>query len=238
MASMNIEQYQDLTGLTIPTARQNVVNSQLERTQRILETMLGFTLNTTLVNENQYTETGQTTTECPCPSTVDFTALDDPDAVVTAYRMYDYNIKDLFLFIDPVSAVNAVKLVKDGVTFRTLETTDYRLNYKQGIVKYLEQIECWCSCSNCCCAQMQLAVDADWLWDGSDDYPIPNDLLQVWADMVTYYSDPRRGVKSQTLGTHSYSKFADTKPETEEQNLNVIKKYAGPNGSAVVNVTQ
>jgi len=231
---MTLNEYETLTGITVPANRVDVVTAQITRTQRILETMLGFTLTEADANDNEYTEIGKTALECPCPN-IDVDDLEDPDAVVYAYRMYRYNLKDHFLVIDPCTDVHAVKLVKDGVTFRTLDPDEYRLQERQGFIKYIEDCEDWCFCATASCFCVQMAVDADWLWDGSP--AIPDDLNQVWAEMTTWYSDPNNNVRSQTLGTHNYSKWDDTRPEMEAHNKSVIKKYAGPNGSEFKTLT-
>lgn len=223
---MTLLEYQALTGLVIPTSRQARVTAEIRHTQRILEGLLGYSLSEDLYDENQYTEIGKTTYECPCPS--DTLTTTAPDAVVLAYRLFSYNEKDVFLSIDPCTAVHKVKLVKDGITYRTLDTDEYRLQWKRGLVKYLEQIKCWCSCCDGC-SQMQLAVDADWVW--SDDANIPEELKDVWCEMITWYADARRNIKSETLGPHSYTKDDMTPPEQLDHNLFVIKRYAGPNGS-------
>lgn len=218
---MTIEEYQTITGLTVTDEAR--VTAEITKTQRMLEVMLGYTLDPELVDDNQYTEIGKTSTTCPCPD-VDVDELLAADAVVGAYRLFPYRKGEKIISIDPASEVHKVKLVKDGVTFKTFETDDYRLHTINGITKYIEECEncCWCTCnSECYCTQ--LTVDADWL-------ELSDDLLQVWADMVTYYSDPKKDIKSETLGTHSYSKFA-TRPENETFNLAILNKYVGANGS-------
>ena len=49
--------------------------------------------------------------------------------------------------------------------------------------------------------------------------------------MATYYSDPNSNIRSESIDTHSYTKFSDIAPENESFNLAVLKKYAGPYGS-------
>lgn len=226
---MDIQDYENLTGITISASQQTRFYAQVQQTQLILEDMLGFTLDQASVEDNEYTEIGKLNDTCPCSCTdVDEDSLLPADPVIYAYRLFPYNSKDVYLAIDPATAVNSVKLVKDGITFRTLDENDYRLNYKRGIVKFLEQCDRWCQCRlECDC--VQLAVDADWLWD--EDTSIPLDLQMVWANMITYYSDPKRDLKSQTLGTHSYTRFDREAPEMLSVNLRIINRYAGPNGS-------
>jgi hypothetical protein len=224
---MTLAEYKSITGLTVATADETRVTAQITRVQRILEDILGYTLTAASVNTNQYVEIGKTADECPCPD-VDMDTLKAPDAVVKAYRLFNYNRKDKMISIDPNSKVHKVKLVKDGVTFKTFETDEYRLHYKHNFIKYIEECDncCWCSCVyDCYCTQ--LAIDADWLWTAT----LPNDLLQVFADMVTYYADLQNNIKSETLGSHSYTKFDKSLPQMESYNWKILQKYIGANGS-------
>ena len=234
---MTLSDYQTITGTTVATADQTRVTAQITRTQRILETLLGYSLDTP--DTNEYTEIGKTATECPCPD-VDMDALEDADAVVGAYRLFTYRKGEKIISIDPASEIHAVKLVKvegddTGITFKTLEDSEYRVHKQQGIMKYLEECEdcCFCACSyDCYC--VQLAVDGTWVLPGDD-------LDQVWADMITFYSDPRHDIQSEKLGSHSYSKFYDSsksqpmqlpRPELQPHNAAVIVKWAGHHGTA------
>lgn len=222
---MNISEFQTLTGISVSSADESRYTAMIRRTQRMLESILGFTLDPDLYDNNQYTESGKTTSECPCPS--DTLTLDDPDAVVFAYRLYPYNRLDKFLALDPASAIHKVKLVKENVTYKTLESDEFRAHYKNGIIKYLEQIQCWCW-DNCdCCDQLQLAIDATWLWSNGN---IPQDLLDIWTDMIVFYSDQKNNIKQETLGPHSYTKFDNKPPEQLSFNQAILKKYSGPNG--------
>jgi hypothetical protein len=217
---MDIQQYIELTGNSV-TSETKVI-SQIERTQAVLEDMLGYTLDPDEVDTNEYTETGKTTSDCPCGEVGD---LSDPDAVVGSYRLYTYNYNDKYLYIDPATAVHKVKLVKDGVTFKTLDATDYRLNHRRGLVQFMEQCDTWCNRYFDCetsCECVQLAVDAD--------YVIPEDVLYLWAEMIEYYSDFNRDIKSQTLGPHSWTRNTEP-PELKEHNKMNLMRYAGPNGT-------
>lgn len=224
---MNLEDYQNITGNIVPTGEQDRVAAVISKVQRYLERLLGYTLDTSLINTNEYAELGKTTTECPCPD-IDLDALDDPDEVVTAYRLFTFNKNDKYYHIDPCTAINAVKLVNNFVTFKTLESYEYRPEIKNGIITYLEKCEKWCFCASSVCNCTQLAVDADWLTT------IPDDLLDVWAELVTYESDLKRDIKSETLGTHSYTKATNESPILLKHNTAIIKKYLGGNGSMVM----
>lgn len=224
---MDISDYESIKGITVPTADRTRVSAEIVHTQRILEGMLGFTLDSSLIDTNQYMEIGKTPADCPCPETVDVDALDDPDSVTFAYRMFNYNKKDTLISIDPCSAIHAFKLVFNNITFKTFDSDEYREHTENEIIKYLEKCDncCFCSCEICIC--VQVAVDATWLWA-----TLPDDLDQVWAEMVTFYSDLKTNIKSETMGPHSYTKFNDKPPEKEDHNMAVIQKYVGASGSA------
>lgn len=237
---MDFSTYQQLSGVTVASGQTAFVQAQIDRTQAMLETMLGFTLNPENVTTNLYNELGKTQSECSCPN-VDTEVLNDPDVVVGSYRLYKYNELDRYFHVDPFSVLNKVKLVyirpgdstdnPQGVTIKTMDVDDIRVEYgREGWAKYIERCRdclCYCDCKEC----VQVAVDADWLWTSIDD--IPKDLLYVWTDMITYYSDPKRNIKSESITTHSYTKSEVKLPELEPHNLSVIKKYAGQYGSVV-----
>jgi len=228
---MDLTTYQTLTGITVPASQVAVVTAQLNRVQAILETMLGYTLSSELKLLNLYTELGISPVECSC-SNVDIDDLLPADPVEYAYRQYRYNPKDKYLFVDPFTEIHKVKLVKDGVTIRVLAADEYRVQYgRDKIAKYIEVCdECFCTCE--CDSCVQLAVDANWVFD-----PIPDNLLYVWAEMVTYYADCKSDVKSESIGSHSYTKFDNTPAELQPQNLAVIRLYSGPYGSITRIVT-
>jgi len=219
---LNLDKYQELTGITVPDDQQSLVEAQIRRTQRILESMLGFTLNPKKANQNFYNELGKSAVDCPCPN-VDPDNLLDPDEIVNAYRLFPYDSRDEYLHIDPFSEVHAVKLVFNDITVKTFDNTREQFNF-DGWGKYLQ------NCKSCVCKQdcycVQLAVDADWL--NPCKY---SDIMDVWAEMVTYYADCKKDVKQESIGAHSYTKFDNTKPETEHQNILILKRYAGPNGT-------
>lgn len=231
---MDLSTYQTLTGITVPAGNVALVTAQIARTQAMLETMLGFTLDSSLVNSNLYSELGKTQLECACPS-IDTDNLNDPDAVVTAYRLYHFNSLDQYFHVDPFTKLNKVKLVfirpgatPNGITLKTFDNDQIRSEFgRDGWSKYIEHcLNCLCDCN--CDDCVQLAVDADWLWTGD----LPLDLQYVWTDMITYYSNPKaETLKSESIDTHSYTFKDNVQPETKPHNLAVLKKYAGPYGS-------
>ena len=222
---MNITEYQELSGINVASKDVDRVTATISKTQKILEGMLGYSLDTR--DTNEYDEIGKTITECPCD--INLNNLSAPDSVEFAYRLFTYREDDKYLFIDPATVIYAVKLVKDGVTVKTLDSDDYRAHFKNGLVKFIERRKLWCDVE---CEFVQLAVDAEWAFE-----EVPDDLLYIWADMITYYSDLNKDIKSQVLGTHSYTKFDNKEPENKSESLSIIKKYAGPNGSLNRTVT-
>lgn len=236
---MDLSAYKQLSGVTVSAARSQFVAAQINRCKAMLETMLGYTLSPESVTKNLYNELGKASRECACPD-VDIEDLQDPDEVVGAYRLYEYNVLDEFFHIDPFKTINKVKLVYvkpngDGITLKTFDDDEIRSDIgRDGIGKYLEHCRhclCVCECTNC----VQLAVDADWFWGENDN--IPDDLLYVLADMVTWYSNPRKDIKSESITTHSYTKFDQVAPEKEPSNMAVIQKYAGPYGTVTITPT-
>lgn len=203
----------------------------------MLEIMLGFTLNSNNVQTNNYIELGKAINECSCPN-VDTQSLLPADEIVGAYRIYNYNKKDKFYHIDPAANIYTVKLIcmkqsegdpePSGVTMKTFDINAIRLHTNNhGFINYIER------CTNCLCECdcVQLAVDADWLWEDDD---MPLDLKYLWVDMINFYSDTKNNIKSESIDSHSYTKGDTKAPETEAHNIAILKKYAGPKGSVTV----
>ena len=234
---MDLALCESLSGIEVPASNQALVTAQINRTKSMLETMLGFTLGPSgNVTQNIYNELGKSEQDCICPS-VDTENLQPADPVIGAYRLFRYNQLDDYFHIDPASRVYAVKLVfikegsgNNGITIKTFDNDEVRMQYTNGEwLKYIEHcLDCLCSCE--CNECVQLAVDADWLWESASD--IPEELLYVWVDMINFYSNPKHDIKSESIDTHSYTRDI-TKPEEDSYNLSVIKKYAGPYGSVV-----
>ena len=222
---MNLETYQQLSGITVPDNEVTLVTAQIQRAKKILEGMLGYTLSSKQVQKNFYNERGKSPTECSCPD-VDSEDLLDPDQVQNAYRLFDYNAKDKYLHIDPFTEVYSVKLVWNDVTVKTFDADEFRANYgKNGWGKFVEN--CQRTLCSCACDCLQLAVDAQWL-----DVCKYDELMYIWTDMVTYYADCKKDVKQESIGSHSYTKFdRDIRPEDEHSNLAVLRKYAGQHGT-------
>ena len=228
---MDLSTYQTITGLTVASSDQARVTAQINRSRRTLESLLGYSLTDPQVN--LYNELGKTTTECACPI-VDTEELEDPDPVVGAYRLYDYDIRDEYFHVDPFRNLHKVKLVyirqgsaPNGITVKTFdadETIEHqgRDPWSKYIQEYTSYFRWHCLHSH----YLQLAVDADWEFE-----TVPDDLLDLWAEMVTYESDCNRDIKSESILTHSYSKLDRGAPEGRTEYSSLLSRYAGPHGT-------
>lgn len=153
-------------------------------------------------------------------------SLSSPVAPSTRY--FQYNSSDKYLTFDPFETITSIQLVKDTETIYTFTEDDYRIHVTNGITKSIQPCNL-CLLRGCCIDCSQLEVVADWEWD-----TIPTDLQYLWVDMITFETDPKSNIKSQTLGTHSYT-LADTNaPQFKKENQVIIGKYAGGNGSGVL----
>lgn len=145
-------------------------------------------------------------------------------------RDFPYYQADTNKLIDPCTAVHSVKVIKNGDVLETLDSDEYTVITNRGIKKYFKVHQCpichqtLCACDN---PLYEYRVNADWCFaDGA----LPDDLAGVWADMVTYYSDPKILVKSETLGTHSYSQEVPDPYESDPANQQILRRYAGARG--------
>lgn len=223
---MDLEKYEELTGKVIPESKQAYYEAQIKRATSKLETLLGYTFT----SEHLYTELGKTQQECICPSIPQSSELLPADEVEGYYRVFPYHYADKFIFIDPFIEVYNVKLVrvledKSFITYKTFETITKQY-MSQGIGKYIEKCSscfCDCDCKDC----VQLAVDADWV----DLEDLPDDIWYLWADMIDYYADPTKDIKSESVDGHSWSKGDIKSPEERDMTLLLLKRYAGPFGS-------
>ncbi|RDH76347.1 hypothetical protein DVS77_21575 [Mycolicibacterium moriokaense] len=93
--------------------------------------------------------------------------------------------------------------------------------------RYLELSRHVCRLTGCICQDgfVQVAVDAKWAFDD-----LPLELAQIWADSIANGLDDKSNVKSESLGSHSYTKFDKGDPFVIYSD--VIAAFAGPNGRA------
>lgn len=227
---MNIEQYEQLTGKTIPTNKQAYYEAQIKRVQSKLETLLGYSLTP----QHLYKELGKTKEECVCPNIPESSLL-PADDVKGIIKVFPYNSKDVFLHVDPFVDVYSVKLVRmlENRSFITMKTfTSFNLQYmREGIGNYIEKCqECDCLC-NCECKDcVLLAVDGNWIDFTDSESDLPDDLLYLWCDMVDFYADPYKDIKSESVDGHSWSKGDIVAPEQKDSMALLLRRYAGPYG--------
>lgn len=231
---MTLAEFQTLTGITVASGDQTRYTAEIARARRKLETLLGYTLDPNQRLTNYYDELGKTTSDYSCPI-VDTDELDPPDAVIHGYRLFNYRTDDPYLAVDPYLTLNKVKLVyirpggiPNGVTVKTFDDDYVSSQYLTTWSKYLHEYpRYWYRWACAHSHRLLLAVDADWAFA-----TIPDELNDVWADMVTYYANDSRDLKSESILTHSYTKFDREFPEFTSNSLTVISKYAGSNGTA------
>lgn len=217
-------------GMTIPESKRVYYTAQIKRVQTKLESLLGFTLKAS----HLYTELGKSQVECVCPDIPQSQTLLPPDEVKGIIKIFPYNHKDKFLHIDPFLDVYNVKLgkVTEDKSFVTFKTFEHFTKHfmSQGIGKYIEKCQncfCDCECKDC----VQLIVDADWVDFTDEKSDIPDDLLYLWCDMINYWADPDKDIKSESVDGHSWSRGDISAPEELIENKLILEKYAGPYGS-------
>ena len=227
---MDLDKYEELMGITIPESKRTYFEAQIKRVQSKLETILGYTLKA----KHLYKELGKTQLECICPNIPESSSLLPPDEVKGIIKVFPYNYKDKFLHIDPFYDVYNVKLGKvlDDKSFITYKTFEYftKQFMQQGIGNHIERcVNCLCDCD--CKDCVQLIVDANWIDFTDEESDIPDDLLYLWCDMVNYYADPTKDIKSESVDGHSWSRGDITAPEETLEGKLLLQRYAGPYGS-------
>jgi hypothetical protein len=232
---VNLEQYQNLTGMEVSETDAPRVKAQIKRAISTLEGMLGYTLDPEQTQKNIYNEVGKAKSDFLSWPNVETSKLLPPDDVVGAYRLYRYNPNDRYLAVDPFVNIHAVKLVyirtgyddESHITFKTFAPDEVRAQItRDGFGKYIEKVSHYI-CSVHDIQHVQLAVDADWMFEEC----APDEILWIAVDMVQAKLDPRNNIKAESIEGHSYSKFEKVAPELEPENIATLKKYAGPYGS-------
>lgn len=236
---MDQSTFTSLTGITPTTSQAARLSTVADLANESLEEMLGWPLNPDDW-DNQYTEIGKVKTGSDW-SSPDVDDLDPPDEVIGKTRVYDWNPADPYLFLDPAKVINSVKLVRNGVTYKTFDTNRYSLqlvNGRETFGRYLEMHHEVCSWvwglpnewplfeRRSGASFVQIAIDADWAFED-----VPTQLQKVLADMIYYELDViHRDIKSESILSHSYSRNAHADPTVTH--ATTLAKYAGPNGTA------
>jgi hypothetical protein len=236
--------FTNFTGITLSSSQSARFDSLVDLSGQKLEEMLGWPLDPTDWDD-QYLEIGKTKDEWWNCLSVDTSNLDGPDEVIGATRLYTWNPADPYLFIDPAVTINALKLVKNGITYKTFYPNEYSLrllNARETYGKYVQFSDALCrwfgpiwnrsGISELIGSQhradgdyVQVAIDADWAFE-----ELPGSLQEVWAEFINYQLDLKRDIKSESFTSHSYTRNAHADPV--EVYAGVITKYVGPNGTA------
>jgi hypothetical protein len=233
---LDLSEYIEISGLAVKDSQRGFVTANIKKAQFMIESALGFTLDAERAAQNLYTETGQAPSDswiCGGSDADLLPADTEPDEV---YRLFtaaepvsQFSLSALTR-IDPCTAISKAKLVHGTVNVHTFTTSELALLTGQsgyGRMVNLEAIFPYpCRCGH----QLQVAVSADWL--GLDDDQLPDDLLSVWADLVTWLSDRTRNIKSENRGTRSYTKTEIKSPLEDPINKSILDGYAGPRGTA------
>jgi len=240
--------FTSLTGITPTPAQAAIFDSVVEMAGELLAEALGWPLDPEDWG-NQYTESGI----LPDPDSWDFdwdwvinTAdLNPPDEVVGQLRQFRWAEDERKLFIDPATAIHAVKLVKDNVTVHVFDPQHYRFDKRNGPTTYGKYIELrpnsiitkwllflWAPLPEVMFGMehrfCQLVVDADWGFEGGK---LPTPLMRVWAEQIAYEMDLKRDITSENMLGHSYGKKQRDTPVTKY--LSTLQMYAGPNSSVI-----
>lgn len=238
---MNLDKYKTLTGNTVAPSQEAKVTASIRRTKARLEAMLGFSLKP----KNLYTEKGKVQFEGHLPMLNDLSNLLAPDEEEGVYKLFPFYDADRYFHVDPFKNIYHVKLVmpiNDGEFVTVTDLDNVVAKYgRDGIGKFIERHNEWFTWEwyrtwryswKANTAQgLMLAVDADWL----DCYP--DDILDLWTDMIEYQSDPNMGVASESVDGHSWSKTKTVQvaPEARTDNISLLTRYAGPFGSVMRN---
>lgn len=258
---MNLDKYLRLTGLTLTKQQEDDFSRVLVRAELKLQRLLGWKAG----QRSLYEEAGKLNNECSC---IDQTMTDDqyqnlingiqaPDEEQGTIRLYPYNNLETRMFIDPATAVYAVKLVvfvrgsdQQFLTIKTLKNWmpiyEHNTTVDDSARVFCHYVElckddvmrqCGCRCTGCAF----LMVDGDFV---RQDYPDDlRDLLvqlitQEYQNPFTLNPDQNRIITSESVQNHSVSYLVtdamkkgqgfSTGIETEEWFIDLIKPWIGP----------
>lgn len=245
---MTIQEYENLTGLTVSSGEENRIKAALRRSEVKLESLLGYSLS----KQKTWTELGKVSNmgRVPYPSLplrddyADNLLASDEQQGDT--QLFNFDTLNMHLRINPAKQVYRAKIVlpvneDEFITLYELDNVTPYLN-SAGIVVALSRYngyftwEWWNALLWSQRANLQLAVEADFVnVCDANKYP---DLAYLLADMATYYSDPNYSVmgniRSESIDSHSYSRASTGKspdeaaPEGQTSAKMIIAKYAGP----------
>lgn len=227
---MDYATFSKLTRVTLSSAEQTDFSTIEDTATKQLERLLGYPLDPSDW-PNLYNETGKTQAECICPD-VDNT-LDSPDAVVGKYRLFNWYPTDLYVPIDPATAINRVKLIREDVTYKTFDEDEEEVavkwqNGSPKVTKYLDLRSCSYIWRKPCWRDQdfhQIAVDATWAYT-----TLPSELEMALAKLIAdiYKGAGSDDILSESRGSHSYTK---RDRQTAAEKYPELMEFAGPNGT-------
>lgn len=233
---MDLSEYIEIAGVDVKDSQRAFVTANIAKARYQLENALGFPLTAEKAGQNLYTETGQAPDDSWICGGTDADLLPADSEPDEKYRLFTsaeplspYSATALTR-IDPATAISKIKLVHGTVNVHTFTTSELALvtaaNGYGRLVDLAVIFPYPCRCGH----RLQVAVSADWL--GVQDDQLPDDLLSVWADLVTWLSDKTRNIKSENRGTRSYTKAEIKSPLEDPVNRAILESYAGPRGTA------
>jgi hypothetical protein len=233
---LDLSEYIEIAGVDVNDSQRAFVTANIAKARYQLESALGFPLTAEKAEQNLYTETGQAPDDnwiCGGSDADLLPADDEPDE---KYRLFTaaepvspFSLTALTR-IDPCTSISKVKLVHGTVSVHTFTTSELALLTSASGYGRLVDLSVIFPHPSRCQHRLQVAVSADWL--GLDDDQLPDDLLSVWADLVTWLSDKTRNIKSENRGTRSYTKTESKSPLEDPANRSILESYAGPRGTA------
>jgi hypothetical protein len=233
---LDLSEYIEIAGVDVKDSQRSFVTANIAKARYQLESALGFPLTAEKAEQNLYTETGQAPDDnwiCGGSDADLLPAESEPDEKYRLFTLDEplspYNLTALTR-IDPATAISKIKLVHGTVNVHTFTSGEQAMvTGTNGYGRLLDLAVIFRNPYQCG-HRLQVAVSADWL--GVDDDQLPDDLLSVWADLVTWLSDRTRNIKSENRGTRSYTKAESKSPLEDPANRAILESYAGPRGTA------
>lgn len=249
---MTIEEYEALTGISVPATDEARMTAVIARCVSRLESLLGYSL----CAPKTWTEKGKVQYDglVPFPTLpVSEDVIDKllpPDPVTGTYQLFNFDELDKHIKINPAKQVYRAKVVlpindDEFITIYRLENGLPYLN-SAGLVTAVTRYYAWFTWTwwNSLLwtdrSNLSFAVEGNWFSD--DD--LPDELKYLLADMITYYSDENYSlmgnIRSESIDSHSYSRAqvgvasdgADgAAPEGQKSAKAIIEKYAGAGAS-------
>lgn len=239
---MDQTEFNNLTGMVIRSSQSDRFSYLSTASAETLEGILGWPLDPSDWDD-QYEELGKLEGDWNSYNG-DPDTLEAPDEVIGVTRLYRWSPVEPYLHIDPATEIHAIKLVRNGVTYKTFDPLEYSLQMQNGMQpfgRYVRIDENFLNWFNIWdypaiiyerrgeVEYVQVAVDAEWAFE-----ELPTPLLKLQADLIAYELDIKRDVKSESVLGHSYSR--NTRQEPVTVHAATIAKYAGPNGTSTSKV--